>query len=72
MILHLEGLYEILLVFSMQLQYFPDYTMTIPLLSLIKTMIIWWLAKQINIQKKVGTFPQKISMVEPCFDKDIG
>ena len=59
MILYLPGLYEILPVFSTQWQYFFDYTMTIALRNLIKTMIIWWLAKQINIPKKVGTFLEK-------------
>ena len=59
MILHLVGLYEILPVFSTQFQYFSDYTMTISLAELIKTMIIWWLVKQINIPKKVGTFLEK-------------
>ena len=67
MILLRLGLYEILPVFSSQLQLFSEYTATVALRNLSKQ---WLFGGSLNkYPEKSRNIPRKISMVESGFDK---
>ena len=69
MILLLLGLYEILPVFSTQLQYFSDYTSTVALTQPCQNNDYLVAYKTNKDPQKSRNIPQKISIVESCFIK---